>query len=353
MSAAERLMALFVAPSREAPVSTPAESGPAERLPERGDAAPQPVAALSPPGAARPESLAAWSYSGLGNGAAPSPIGIARPPLRPSLRSGKRRKPRPACNVEARSANASIVGGTSAHSHEASIHPTLAASGAGTQPGAPRLRVAPVLEDEDAEPSSGITPARHPVLPPGPGVGVCVLGGGRAATSFALALAARLARLPGARCAVVCAAPPASGAAPTRPPGLSGPTAPAARRISRGLVADGHEASVRGRVVEVALTDAPGSVGAGLVAVRGRAPDAPMLTLLPGPRSFALDVVIGRQDLVLAVVSADASPALSALAVAELTRVAPGAVVRAVPLPGRLGASARRAAVTRALDALR
>jgi hypothetical protein len=241
-----------------------------------------------------------------------------------------------------------------------------------TQSGGPRLRVVPVFDDGGAEASGEGASERHPAAslaerhPAAPlagglaasldacGLRVCVLGGGgRAGSAFASALAARLARLPGARCAVVCAAPLASVAAPGRPPELPGPSAPAARRVARGLAVDGYEASVRGRVVEVASSDAPESVVAALAAARGRAPGAPTLTLLPGTRRSALDAVVGRQDLVLVIVDADASSSLSALAVAELSRVAPGAVVRAVPLPRRLGAAARRAAVTRALETLR
>ena len=246
-------------------------------------------------------------------------------------------------------------------------------------PTGPRLRIVPTLDGQDAEPSGAIPseldaaelPA--PVPPPGGpaaaeqltvtglaasldacGLHVCVLGGsGRAGSSFAGALAARLARLPGARCAVVCAPPTASAIAATRPPGLSGPPASAARRVARGLVAAGHGASVRGRVVELALPEAPESVEGVLAAARGSAPEAPILTLLPGSRRSALDTVVGRQDLVLVVVAADAASSLSALAVAELTGIAPGAVVRTVPLPGRLGTAARRTAVNRALEALR
>ena len=305
MSAAERLMALFVAPPGEAPAPVAAEGGRAGPAPDVGSAA--------------QESVTELSSTGFGG---------------------------------------------------------------------PRLRVVPVLDDGGAEPSEGASdrhPAaalaeRHPAAAPAAGtvpespaavaqrptVGdlaasldacglrVCVLGGGdRSGASFAWALAARLARLPGARCAVVCTAAPASVAAPGRPLGLAGPPAPAARRVARGLAVDGYEASVRGRVVELGSSDAPESVVAALAAARGRAPDAPTLTLLPGVRRSALNAVVGQQDLVLVVVDVDASSSLSVLAVAELSRVAPGAVVTAVPLPGRLGAAARRAAVTRALEALR
>ncbi len=312
MSAAERLVALFVAPASATPSPTAAAENDLPALStEAGSAAPGPMMARS---------------AGAG-GAAPGPVTeLSSPPL-----TGL------------------------------------------------RLRIVPTLDGEDAEPSgasaseSGSAERPIPVPTPGGpaaaervtldgvaasldacGLRVCVLGGGgRAGSSFAWALAARLARLPGARCAVVCAPPIASTAATTRPPGLSGPPGSAARRVARGLVAAGHGASVRGRVVELALPDAPESVEGVLAAARGSAPEAPILTLLPGSRRSALDTVLGRQDLVLVVVAADAASSLSALAVAELTRIAPGAVVRTVPLPGRLGTAARRTAVTRALEALR
>jgi len=403
MSAAERLVALFVAPAGEAPA--PAGSDPPGLSPGQSSTAPESVEALSSPGkAVGPESGTGWP---------PSPAGV--PSSYPSSRPGKRRKPRPARNTNAPPPNACAVDRTSALADAEIIDATPATPGGGTQAGGPRLRVVPLLDDGGAEPAAGIAPERllaaaladgpaprgtaagDPTpsgrsdelgLPahgeeartgqrgtgPGPaletavpatvagfaasldacGLRVCILGGGdRAGSAFASAVAARLARLPGARCAVVCAAPPASVPAPGRPPGLPGPSAPAARRVARGLALDGYAATVRGRVVELAFSDAPESVVAALAAARGRAPDAPMLTLLPGSRRSALDAVVGRQDLVMVVVAADASSSLSALAVAELSRVAPGAVVRAVPLPGRLGAAARRAAVTHALEALR
>ncbi len=168
--------------------------------------------------------------------------------------------------------------------------------------------------------------------------------------SFAAALAARLARLPGARCAVVGAAPHEAGPAPVRPPG---PRAPAARRVARALAADGHTATVRGRVVEVVLPTPPDAVVAALADLRGRAAGAPTVTLLPGVRDRQLDRLVADHDLLLVVVGAESSPALSALAVAELARLAPHARVRAVPLPGRRGAAARRSAVASALEALR
>lgn len=306
MSAAERLVALFVAPPVEAPAPAAAERDPADLSPGGGGDAPEAV------------------------------------PVRSSTHSG-----------------------------------------------GPRLRVVPVLDDDGgAEPSGDGAPKpsgedapewhsaavlaeRHPDAPFAEGQStaalaaglaasldacgfrVCVLGGSnRAASGFASALAARLARLPGARCAIVCA-PLASAGSAGRAPGLPGPPAPSACRVARGLAVDGYEASVRRRVVELRSSDAPESVVAALAAARSRAPDAPTLTLLPGSRRSALDAVVGHQDLVLVIIDAGASSSLTALAVAELSRVAPGAVVRAVPLPGRLGAAARRAAVTRALDGLR
>ena len=110
---------------------------------------------------------------------------------------------------------------------------------------------------------------------------------------------------------------------------------------------------MRGRVVDVALPDRPDAVVTALTDLRGRAADAPTLTLLPGVRRQELDQLVADHDLLLVVVGAESSPALAALAVAELAHLAPHALVRAVPLPARLGASARRAAVAAVLEALR
>ena len=185
------------------------------------------------------------------------------------------------------------------------------------------------------------------------GLRVCVLGGERAGASFAWALAARLARWPTAGCAVLCCPSSDHGRGPTRPPAPPTPTAPSARRVARCLVADGHQAAARGRVVDALLPDAPGDARAFLAAVGARAPGAPMVTLLAGARRPGLDALVAGQDLVLVVVAAGAPPSLSALAVAELTRLAPGALVQAVPLAARHGAATRRAAVAQALKALR
>ena len=116
---------------------------------------------------------------------------------------------------------------------------------------------------------------------------------------------------------------------------------------------DGHPASAHGRVVGALLPDAPENARALFAAVDARAPGAPMVTLWPGVRRPGVDALVAGQDLVLVVVAAGAPPSLSALAVAELTEVAPGALVQAVPLAARHGAAMRRAAVGQALEALR
>jgi hypothetical protein len=106
-------------------------------------------------------------------------------------------------------------------------------------------------------------------------------------------------------------------------------------------------------VIHAALPDAPGDVRALFAAVDAQAPGAPVVTLLRGVRCPWFDALVAAQDLVLVVVAAHAPPSLSALAVAELARVAPGALVQAMPLASRHGVAARRAAVGRALEALR
>lgn len=178
------------------------------------------------------------------------------------------------------------------------------------------------------------------------GVRVCVLGTERAGARFAAALAARLARRPGARFAVLCSAERPSSGAPVGPP------APAARRVARALVLEGRQAEVVGRVVRVALDDAPTAATLALAAVAGCAAGAPVVTLLRGVRSAALDDMVSGQDVVLAVMSEDTDDTLCELALAELEALAPQAVVCRVALPRRPSATARRRALTVALEAV-
>jgi len=185
------------------------------------------------------------------------------------------------------------------------------------------------------------------------GLRVCVLGGERAGASLAWALAARLARLPPARCASLCSAPADPGNGSARPLGPSSPTMPTARRVARCLENDGYQASARGRVISAGLPDAPDDVRELYAAIDAQAPGAPLVTLLRGVRRPGFDALVASQDLVLVVLAAEAPSSLSALAVAELALVAPGALVQAVPLAARHGMTARRAAVGRALEALR
>ena len=311
MSAAERLVALFVAPVPVAPPDVAPDAAPGPGGGERpADAAPF----LDEWRAAVPEQR-------TGQPALPAPPSASRPALRavPDLAAddAEPESPEPETPLE--------------------VEPAQRAE--------PRTAAVPASVAPASGPIAGS--ARRPITS---GARVCVLGGGRAGVSFAAALAARLAHLPGARCAVVGTAHLQGVAVPPRPPG---PRARTASRVARALVADGHRATVRGRVVDVALPDRPDAVVTALTDLRGRAADAPTLTLLPGVRRQELDHLVADHDLLLVVVGAESSPALAALAVAELAHLAPHALVRAVPLPARLGASARRAAVAAVLEALR
>lgn len=78
-----------------------------------------------------------------------------------------------------------------------------------------------------------------------------------------------------------------------------------------------------------------------------------VVTILVGVRDEAFDELLAAQDLVVVVVAADAAADLGELAVSALAALAPKADVWSVALPSRLGAPARRAAVARALEALR
>lgn len=184
--------------------------------------------------------------------------------------------------------------------------------------------------------------------PAGAGPGrVCVLGRDASAVAFGLALAQRLARAPGGRAAVACVWSEGRDEAPAR---RSGPPTAASRRLAAALVAGGHEADLRGRVVRVRLPVDPGAAAAAFESVDGRAGSVGVVAILVGARSASLDAVLARQDVVLAVVVADAPSALTELAERSLTSAAPAAAVRAVALPSRLAGPARRAAVIRALE---
>ena len=232
-----------------------------------------------------------------------------------------------------------------------SVFSTTPAAGAAS---APQERLGPRASPPVEPPTVGTVPplTLAPPPPPSPaadasrGIRVCVLGPERETARFAAALAARLARRPGARCAVFCSATLPGHAA------SAGPPAPAARRVARGLTLDGHRAEVVGRVVRVGLPDAPAAVALTLAAVAGSAAGAPVVTVLPGVRSAALDALLFEQDVVLAVVPDGVDATLAALVVAELEALVPGAVVRPIALLGRPSAAARRRAVTFGLEAV-
>ncbi len=211
-------------------------------------------------------------------------------------------------------------------------------------PAAPDGEGAPTARAPLAAASSLVSPA------PMAGRHVCVLAGGRAASALGDALAAHLARAPGARCAVVVRA---GGDDERTAAALPAPPAPTARRLHRGLVLDGEEAAVRGRVVTLTAPSDRDGLAATLARVTRRAPAAPVVTVIPGARCTTFDPVVAAHELIVVVVDAEAPPTLPALALAEVQALAPAAAVQVVALPARLGASARRAAAGRAMEVLR
>ncbi len=176
---------------------------------------------------------------------------------------------------------------------------------------------------------------------------VCVLGDGRAAVTFARALADRLACEARSRCGVLerLAAAPATGVI------IGAPARPAARRLSRSLQEAGLSTKARGRLVEVTL--AHGDAAAALGRADAVAVASPVVLVLPATRTSQVDELLAHHDLALVVVSADAPPALTALAVGDLERATSGAVVRAIALPARGGGAARRAALVETMESLR
>lgn len=198
---------------------------------------------------------------------------------------------------------------------------------------------------------------------PVPGPSVCVLGGDPAAVgALATAIAARLARRPGARYALLCSAGTSDVLGVPTPPGtrdlpatrgLLGtrglPGTPTARRVVGHLCDTGLLATARGRVVRVAFDDGPLPAALRTLLLGG----APCVTVHHGPRRGDAARPVSGHDLIVVVVADGAPAGLGALAAAELGAGAPGAVVQVVALPARGGAGARRAAAAGALAVLR
>lgn len=334
MSAAERLAALFLTPlapaSAGSPAATPTDAPIAEPVdvarPPIDTRPPSPGSAVGPEAgavASAPPRLRVVATLGSSTVHARPGSGAGRP--------GVRRKPRPGTARD---------GGVAP---PVPPRPFLARTGEPpVLPGAVPGVSAPAQSGGEHRPGTGAS-----------GLRVCVVGGGPEGWSFARALCARLARLPGARCAVLCLPP---RRVEGRPPRGSGLPAPAARRLARQLAGVELAATVRGRVVEAA--PAPGAEGFAALAdllatVEHHAPETPIITLLGGARGPGDERFIGGQDVVLALVPDPAAPALGIVAAAELSGLAPGAVVRAVALPARLGLARRRAAVASVVEELR
>lgn len=117
------------------------------------------------------------------------------------------------------------------------------------------------------------------------------------------------------------------GAAQDRPASL------AARRGAALLRDRGEAAVAGGRVVRVGLPGAEDAAAGGVLAALRQA-GGPAVLVAAGPRGAAMDDVLAELDRIVLVVRAGADAELSELAVAELERHAPCAVVELSRSPG-------------------
>ena len=149
-----------------------------------------------------------------------------------------------------------------------------------------------------------------------------VLGVHVAVVPVAAACAGELRARDRAAAAALCvwrprgAAPEQDAAEPdARPP--AGATTPGARRLAARLAAQGLEATACGRLAWLALDADP---AAALDQARRclRAAAAPVVLAVAGPRPAAFEPFLAELDLALAVLPADADPALRALTLGSL-----------------------------------
>ena len=149
-----------------------------------------------------------------------------------------------------------------------------------------------------------------------------VLGAPAAAVPVAAACAGELRARDRAAAAVLCVWRP--GTVEPRsdgPPPDSGPpagaTTPGARRLAARLVAQALEATACGRLAWLALESDP---AAALDQARRcvRTAAAPVVLAVAGPRPASFEPVLADLDLAIAVLPADADPALRALALGSL-----------------------------------
>lgn len=99
--------------------------------------------------------------------------------------------------------------------------------------------------------------------------------------------------------------------------GLRAPATPAARRLSDALGRRGHAAHASGRLVVVALAGAGGEACAEAARVAAAAGDAPVVTVLAGPRDERVDAHLRAQERVVLAAQGE-SETLTGLALSSL-----------------------------------
>ncbi|MEA2149129.1 MAG: hypothetical protein QOD69_959 [Solirubrobacteraceae bacterium] len=144
--------------------------------------------------------------------------------------------------------------------------------------------------------------------------GVAVLTAAPDAPALGAALGLALARLQRAPAAVVCV----WSSAPVAWSAWRAPALPAARRLSAGLAARGHDARPAGRLVVVRLAGAGDEAATQARRAIVAAGAAPAVLALGGPRSPAFDALLADQDLVVVATRSGTDPVLTQLAVAGL-----------------------------------
>lgn len=155
------------------------------------------------------------------------------------------------------------------------------------------------------------------------------------------------------RCAAVCTW--TGGEPPGVEASAAGLALPAARRLAVRLEVRDVCAAARGRLVLVGLPADPEAARTVVERVAATAGEAAVVTVVAGPRSPALDPLLGAQDRVLVVPPEGDLHALGGLALDEAARVARAVGVLRVPALGAgrlalraglvLPGSARRAAL--------
>lgn len=188
----------------------------------------------------------------------------------------------------------------------------------GFRPGAPGL-ADPRFEPPDAAANTaGASRAQAAAAAPATAPEVAVLApAGRVATLGA-ATALLLARRQRAAAVLVAVWAPGHASAASG----SAPAVPAARRLAAVLAGRGLEAGAAGRMATLVLPDDPVQATAAAARAVAASPGSPVVLAL-GARAGAFDALLSAQDRVLVVPPPNADRAMTELALAGLSDVAP------------------------------